>query len=375
MQTRSIYWMIASVIAKTTTQMRARLGAMKRFTGGPEGEWGIAAACGCSRNRVKRTARQSNVEPFFPGKEFAPGRVGVKVDIFAVAATPMKICRFKLGTSDVRIGAVLDDAPARVADLTPAGITKLSTVLESSDAVATVRSALAKTDSRLALADVTLCAPVEQQEIWAAGVTYLRSKTARMEESDFSATAYDRVYAAPRPELFFKSIAEKVAATEELVGIRRDARWNVPEPELALVFNSQGQVVGYTIGNDMSSRDIEGENLLYLPQAKVYDRSCALGPWITLGATEATVRTWQISIVIRRGIRTEFSGETSVGQLKRSFGELGEYLFRSQSFPHGAVLLTGTGVVPTESFTLQSGDEIEIEISGIGRLRNRTAVV
>ena len=128
---------------------------------------------------------------------------------------------------------------------------------------------------------------MERQEVWAAGVTYLRSKTARMEESDFSATAYDKVYAAERPELFFKSLPEKVVGTGEPVGIRRDAKWNVPEPELALVLNSRGKIVGYTIGNDMSSRDIEGENLLYLPQAKIYDRSCALGPWIRLGASEA----------------------------------------------------------------------------------------
>src|SRR5690606_12816937 len=139
---------------------------------------------------------------------------------------------------------------------------------------------------------VRLHAPVERQEVWAAGVTYLRSKTARMEESDFSATAYDRVYDAERPEIFFKALAEKVVPTGEPVGIRRDARWNVPEPELALVFSSRGEVLGYTVGNDMSSRDIEGENLLYLPQAKTYYRSCALGPWITLGTPEVAAREW-----------------------------------------------------------------------------------
>jgi 2-dehydro-3-deoxy-D-arabinonate dehydratase len=191
-----------------------------------------------------------------------------------------------------------------------------------------------------------------------------------MEESDFSATAYDRVYEAERPELFFKSLPEKVVAAGEPVGIRRDARWNVPEPELALVLNSRGKVVGYTIGNDMSSRDIEGENLLYLPQAKIYSRSCALGPWIVVGATEADARSWTIGIQIRRADAVVFEGETSVGQIKRSFQELVDFLFRSQSFPHGAVLLTGTGVVPVGSFTLQPGDVIRIRVSGIGALEN-----
>jgi 2-dehydro-3-deoxy-D-arabinonate dehydratase len=225
------------------------------------------------------------------------------------------------------------------------------------------------------LSEVQLCAPVERQEVWAAGVTYLRSKTARMKESDFSATAYDKVYAAERPELFFKSIAEKVVATGEPVGIRRDARWNVPEPELALVLNSKGKIIGHTIGNDMSSRDIEGENLLYLPQAKIYDRSCALGPWIEVGATEATAREWKIRLAIRRNGESVFAGETSVGQIKRRFEELAGFLFRSQAFPHGAVLLTGTGIVPPETFTLQERDVVEIETTGIGLLRNPVMVV
>jgi 2-dehydro-3-deoxy-D-arabinonate dehydratase len=206
-------------------------------------------------------------------------------------------------------------------------------------------------------------------------VTYLRSKTARMEESDFSASAYDKVYAAERPEIFFKSLPEKVVPTGESVGIRRDARWNVPEPELALVINSRGQIVGHTIGNDMSSRDIEGENLLYLPQAKTYHRSCALGPWITLGTPEAAVREWKIKIEIQRGGQSVFSGKTSVGQIKRGFEELAGFLFRSQVFPHGAVLLTGTGIVPPDTFTLQEQDMIAIEISGIGLLQNPVTVV
>jgi 2-dehydro-3-deoxy-D-arabinonate dehydratase len=285
----------------------------------------------------------------------------------------MKICRFKNKTDAVRIGLVTNDST--LLDLTPAGITELFPLLESDDSTAQLNRLTAQNLPRIALAEVQLLAPIERQEVWAAGVTYLRSKTARMEESDFSATAYDKVYAAERPEIFFKSLAEKIVATSEAVGIRRDAKWNVPEPELALVLNSRGQIVGHTIGNDMSSRDIEGENLLYLPQAKTYHRSCALGPWIHLGATETAAREWKIKIEIRRGGQSVFAGETSVGQIKRSFGELAEFLFRSQIFPHGAVLLTGTGVVPPDTFTLHEQDLIEIEISGIGLLKNIVTVV
>lgn len=224
-------------------------------------------------------------------------------------------------------------------------------------------------------ADVTLLTPVERQEVWAAGVTYLRSKKARMDESDFSASAYDRVYDAARPELFFKALPEKVVSPGEPVGIRRDARWNVPEPELALVINSKGRIAGYTIGNDMSSRDIEGENTLYLPQAKVYGRSCAVGPAIVVSSTETEARTWGISLRITRASRIVFQGETSVGQIKRSFSDLVEYLCRSQTFPNGVVLLTGTGVVPPDDFSLQVGDEVAITITGIGELRNTVVQV
>jgi len=284
----------------------------------------------------------------------------------------MKICRFKTKQDDIRLGLVTD---AGVLDLTSAGITNLTALLESDDALAQLEKAAKSKLRQLAWSDVRLCAPVEQQEVWAAGVTYLRSKTARMEESNFSATAYDRVYEAERPEIFFKSLAEKVVAANEPVGIRSDAKWNVPEPELALVFNSKGKIVGHTIGNDMSSRDIEGENLLYLPQAKTYHRSCALGPCITLGTMEVAAREWKISLNIQRNGQSMFSGETSVGQIKRRFEELAEFLFRCQVFPHGAILLTGTGLVPPDGFTLQAQDVVEIEIPAIGVLRNTVTVV
>jgi 2-dehydro-3-deoxy-D-arabinonate dehydratase len=285
----------------------------------------------------------------------------------------MRVCRFTHGAGPVRIGLVTDDEV--VVDLTSAGIETLFPVLEGEDPAGTLRVAAHDATSRLPLTEVTLLAPVERQEVWAAGVTYLRSKAARMEESDFSATAYDRVYEAERPEIFFKSLAEKVVGPGGAVGIRRDSSWNVPEPELALVLTSKGAVVGHTIGNDMSSRDIEGQNLLYLPQAKTYHRSCAIGPWITLGAPESAARTWAITLEIVRGGRSVFSGRASVGQLKRGFAELAGFLFRSQTFPDGAVLLTGTGVVPDESFTLVEADEVNIDITGIGRLMNTVMVV
>ncbi len=285
----------------------------------------------------------------------------------------MKLCRFQSGSGRPRVGLLKNDSS--VLDLSAEGIDRLTSLLEFEGLAAQLGTLAGQKLPEFPLTDVQLLAPVEQQEIWAVGVTYLRSKKARMEESDFSATAYDKVYDAPRPELFFKSMPEKVVGHGDAVGIRRDATWNVPEPELAFVLNSRGHIVGYTIGNDMSSRDIEGENLLYLPQAKIYDRSCALGPFVTVGATEADARAWKIAIEIQRAGAPVFAGKTSVGQIKRTFAELVEYLFRSQKFPHGAVLLTGTGIVPPDGFTLAAADRVKINISGIGTLENPVAVV
>jgi len=285
----------------------------------------------------------------------------------------MNLCRFKTFEGDVRVGLVANRL--EVIDLGAAGITQMHPLLETEDAFAQLNQLSQRSLPRFAMSEVRLCAPVERQEVWAAGVTYSRSKTARMEESNFSATAYDRVYEAERPELFFKAMPEKVVPHGESVGIRNDAKWSVPEPELALVINSRGKIAGLTIGNDMSSRDIEGENLLYLPQAKIYDRSCALGPWITLGAAEALAREWSISIGIRRNGNCVFEGQTSVGKIKRSFEELTGYLFRSQVFANGAILLTGTGIVPPDTFTLQAGDVVEIEVDGIGVLQNPVIIV
>jgi 2-dehydro-3-deoxy-D-arabinonate dehydratase len=285
----------------------------------------------------------------------------------------MRLCRFQTANAQPRPGLIVEGE--KVLDLSAAGVSNLTSLLEDSDSMMRLQTLARQSLPSFPLSDVRLLTPIEQQEVWAAGVTYLRSKKARMEESDFSANAYDRVYEAPRPELFFKALPEKVVSPGQSVGIRSDSRWSVPEPELVLVMNSAGRIAGYTIGNDMSSRDIEGENLLYLPQAKVYERSCAVGPCINMGASEAEARSWKISIEIRRDGRAVFAGETSVGQIKRSFEELAQFLFRSQKFPHGAVLLTGTGIVPPDNFTLAQNDQVSIQISGIGELANAVTVV
>lgn len=216
--------------------------------------------------------------------------------------------------------------------------------------------------------------PIGNQEVWAAGVTYFRSRTARMEEAKSAGGGdfYDRVYEAERPELFFKAAAYRVRGSGDPVRIRADSSWNVPEPELTLVVNTRGAIVGYTIGNDMSSRDIEGENPLYLPQAKVYDGSCAIGPAMLLTKGPLPPET-EIRLVIRRDGVAVFEGATTLASMKRTPETLVEYLFRENSFPHGCFVLTGTGVVPPDAFTLASGDQIAITIEPIGTLVNVVA--
>ncbi len=231
-----------------------------------------------------------------------------------------------------------------------------------------------KRERAVDISSAKILAPIASQEVWAAGVTYYRSRSARMEESksvgggDF----YDRVYSAERPELFFKATASRVVGTGENVRIRRDSKWNVPEPELTLLINNRGQIIGHTVGNDMSSRDIEGENPLYLPQAKVYQGSCALGPGVLI-SPEPLPSSTPIRIEIVRNSAIAFSGATTLAELKRAPTSLVEYLFRDNTFPFGTFLMTGTGVVPPDTFTLAGGDRIRITIDPIGTLENAVA--
>jgi len=234
-----------------------------------------------------------------------------------------------------------------------------------------LESEIANATSSAQPGPATLLPPLAAQEVWAAGVTYFRSRTARMEESQTAGggSFYDRVYQAERPELFFKSSPHRVVGPGAAVHIRSDSKWNVPEPELTLLVTPNGNLIGYTIGNDMSSRDIEGENPLYLPQAKVYDRSCALGPCILLSADPLPLET-AIQLEIFRGAQTVFSGETILAQMKRTPDVLIKYLFLENTFPYGCFLLTGTGIVPPDTFSLQPGDRIRITIDPIGTLEN-----
>ena len=236
------------------------------------------------------------------------------------------------------------------------------------------RDVVERGDAAKDFSAAALLAPIVSQEVWAAGVTYYRSRNARIEESKDAGGGdfYDRVYAAERPEIFFKATGRRVVGHGDKVQIRSDAKWSVPEPEMTLAISPRGRIIGYTVGNDMSSRDIEGENPLYLPQAKVYNRSCALGPCIHLGLEPLPADT-TIRMEIRRGDEIAFGGETTLTELKRDPKSLVEYLYRDNDFPDGCFLMTGTGVVPPDSFTLASGDRIDITIDPIGTLSNEVA--
>jgi 2-dehydro-3-deoxy-D-arabinonate dehydratase len=219
--------------------------------------------------------------------------------------------------------------------------------------------------------DAVLHKPIDAQEVWACGVTYLRSRDARMEESS-EQSVYDRVYGAERPEIFFKATPSRVLGPGQPLAIRPDSTWDVPEPELALVINSMGEIVGYTIGNDVSSRSIEGENPLYLPQAKMFRDCCGLGPSVALADEIPDVANLAITMAITRGGNEVFRGESNTNQIARPLAELVECLFRANDFPTGAILLTGTGIVPPSDFTLEAGDVTSITIDGIGTLGNPT---
>jgi 2-dehydro-3-deoxy-D-arabinonate dehydratase len=215
--------------------------------------------------------------------------------------------------------------------------------------------------------DAMVVAPVESQEVWGAGVTYLRSREARVEEAA-NPTPYELLYDAERPEVYFKTSGWRAVGSGEPIGIRRDSTWDVPEPELTLVLDAGMRIAGYTIGNDVSSRSIEGENTLYLPQAKTFEGSCAVGPCIVPAG--AVSEPFEISMEIERAGGVVFAGETSTAEMRRSFDELARYLGRALAFPVGAFLLTGTGIIPEATFTLAAGDVVRISVDGLGTLEN-----
>jgi 2-dehydro-3-deoxy-D-arabinonate dehydratase len=274
-----------------------------------------------------------------------------------------QLCKAQLPNGEVRVGVVAD---GRARFLAPRSLSEL---LHAEDPPGAALALLGDGPA-VPLDQLTLLPPVDSQEVWAAGVTYRRSREARERESAGAARFYDLVYNADRPELFFKATAPRVVGPGRPIRVRRDSRWSVPEPELALFVSPTLKVVGYTIGNDVSARDIEGENPLYLPQAKVYDGACALGPFVTLAHAMPPAGDVTIRLTIERGGHVFFDGSTSPGAMKRTFDDLVGWLGRDNSFPGGAVLLTGTGVVPPDDFTLAAGDTVHIDITGIGRLSN-----
>jgi 2-dehydro-3-deoxy-D-arabinonate dehydratase len=280
----------------------------------------------------------------------------------------MQLAKVQLKTGEVRIGMPAGDQVHLVTQDQAAGMGSLSDILHAANPRQHLQGL--RKDAAVPLADITLLAPIDQQEVWAAGVTYKRSREARERESVGAARFYDLVYTAPRPELFFKATPHRVVGPGAAVRIRRDSRWSVPEPELALVLSPCLDLVGYTIGNDMSARDIEGENPLYLPQAKVYDQSCALGPFITLPDSLPPPDEVAIRLRIDREGAPVFDGSTNLSAMARSFADLTAWLGRDNHFPNGVVLLTGTGIVPPDDFALRTGDVVAIEIAGIGCLIN-----
>jgi 2-dehydro-3-deoxy-D-arabinonate dehydratase len=277
----------------------------------------------------------------------------------------MRLCKVKLKSGETRVGVQFQDD---MIQLMPENVGPLSKILHAPNPVHALRTAATAVTANAS--DVTFLSPLDQQEVWAAGVTYKRSQEARERESEGAAQFYDKVYSAPRPEIFFKAPAYRVSPSGGPVHIRRDSKWNVPEPELALVISPTMELVGFTIGNDMSSRDIEGENPLYLPQAKMYDNACAVGPCITLAVAMPSYDQVTIRLLIERDRQPVFDGSTKISAMKRSFAELIDWLGKEMSFPNGAVLLTGTGIIPPDDFTLAVGDVVHIDISGIGRLTN-----
>jgi 2-dehydro-3-deoxy-D-arabinonate dehydratase len=283
----------------------------------------------------------------------------------------MRLAKLKLADNSVRVALVEDDNKFRVLDLSQVeNVHSLMDVLNSPDPIGMTKFLVDRSAPALDARLVTILAPIDEQEVWAAGVTYKRSQVARMEESKAGASHYDKVYTAPRPEIFFKATPSRVSGPNQPLRVRADSNWSVPEPELALVISAAGKLVGFTVGNDMSARDIEGENPLYLPQAKVYNQCCGLGPFVWIPEGPVDRPATKIRLAISRGSEIVFSGETDLDQMKRGFDELIGWLVRENEMTRGAFLLTGTGVVPPDNFTLEEGDSVSIEITGIGTLTN-----
>lgn len=280
----------------------------------------------------------------------------------------MKLARYRHPNGSTNVG-LIDGFTLVPLNLSGGQYTCLADILES-DNPAEVSDFLADHPHRLSLGKVLLLPPIDQQEVWAAGVTYPRSQAARMEKSSPASSYYEQVYQSPRPELFFKATPHRVAGPNQPLRIRKDSQWTVPEPELVLVLNSHLQLVGFTIGNDMSARDIEGENPLYLPQAKIYDACCSLGPCVTLPESMPPEQEIYIEMCIRRADEVVFAETTTASQMARSFDNLISWLARENSFPRGVFLLTGTGIDAAAALTLQSGDVVEITVSGVGTLIN-----
>lgn len=280
----------------------------------------------------------------------------------------MKLAKFKSDDGNDSVAIVQDNALFPLS-LKPPFLT-LADILHSENPQKVASGLRQQDSSSISLQTAMLLPPIDRQEVWAAGVTYKRSKTARMEESEAAASCYDRVYVSDRPELFLKATPNRVSGDGQQLRIRSDSKWDVPEPELTLVVNPRQEIVGYTIGNDMSSRDIEGENPLYLPQAKVYRQCCGLGPWISLPDEMPDTKVIGISLSIKRSGVEVFSGNTSIAEMARGLTDLVSWLCREDVFPDGVFLLTGTGIVPGSDFTLAANDEVSISIDGIGTLTN-----
>lgn len=282
----------------------------------------------------------------------------------------MKLAKVLLSNGERHV-AIVEANGVQLLDLSQVdNIHRLSDILHSADPVGLAKFLIDKELPPVPFNQLEFLAPVDYQEVWAAGVTYKRSQVARMEESETAASHYDQVYTADRPELFFKATPNRVSGPNQPVRVRFDSQWSVPEPELALIVSPDQKLVGYTVGNDMSARDIEGENPLYLPQAKFYKQCCGLGPCVLLHEGPLDRDATKIILTIERDGEEVFRGDTSVAEMARGLEDLISWLVKENDFPSGAILLTGTGIVPPDEFTLEDRDIVSIEITGIGTLIN-----